>query len=293
MSKRNWLYVIAGVGLALGFAAFIGLCLEPQKPNFAGDKGFQEQPANYHAGGPGCEPAAINRLSKLERQRKADACEDSKEQHRQATNSIIEARRAADAADASAVAAYQQARIAAWGMSASVLTFFAAAAAAIYAGLAVKEMRRIGETQVRAYMSFDKAEMKEDENGGARFRVALKNRGQSPAYADRHECRLVAIAASSDLCVERIRQCPEVVIGTGEEHSIWLEFGKAGIDKFDVSDIYIRLDFFYRDVFNIEMPPLRVFVVKNRNRPRDFWVYETDENTQKRIQEYPLTPPAT
>jgi hypothetical protein len=131
MSRSYWLPIIAAVGLTV--AVGTGLFLQPEKPYLSGDHGYRGDPANYRAGGSGCDPANLNLITeKRERLAKKDACEQAKEQHREATNSIIEARRAADAADASAVSSYQQTRVSAWGLTIGLITLLAAIAAAFY-----------------------------------------------------------------------------------------------------------------------------------------------------------------
>src|SRR5438270_1946126 len=102
---------LSGAVIAVVLAVIFGALLRPTKPKLAGDSGYQEQPTSYRAGGSSCEPAKIRALPAKLRSRKADACAEAEEQHRRDTNSLIENRRAAVAADASAIYAYAQARI--------------------------------------------------------------------------------------------------------------------------------------------------------------------------------------
>jgi hypothetical protein len=119
---------------AAGIVALIlGIALQPQQPNLAGDRGYQEQTSSYRAGGAGCEPEKIKALPIQMRERKAYACEDTQDQHREAANNFMEIRRSAIAAEASAVATSNQARIEAWGAAIGFLTLMAAAAAALFA----------------------------------------------------------------------------------------------------------------------------------------------------------------
>jgi hypothetical protein len=127
-------------------------------------------------------------ISARKRLAKAEACAKAEEEHREATNGLIEARRAADAADASANSAYQQAGIAAWGLSAGIVTLAAALGAAIFAERAayhtkrsVKEMGRIGEAQVRAYITPPKITLRISPNDSIAVKIKVKNLGQSPA----------------------------------------------------------------------------------------------------------------
>ncbi len=130
--------------VAVGFLAVlpVGYALQPEQPQLTGDSGYQEQAASYRAGGAQCEPSAIARLAARKRADKAGACEQAEEQHREAANNLIEARRSASAADASAIATYQQARIAAWATALGLATLLAAIAAAWFAKRAADETMR-------------------------------------------------------------------------------------------------------------------------------------------------------
>ncbi len=119
--------------LALVLAFGFGWSLQPQAPNLTGDHGYQGQATAYRAGGPSCDPMKIRALPAGQRERKADDCAEAEEQHRVTTDGLIETRRAAAAAETSALAAAAQARIEAWGAAIGLLTLFAAVAAAIFA----------------------------------------------------------------------------------------------------------------------------------------------------------------
>ena len=126
------MFFLAAFGCLIA-ALFLGWLLQPEKPNLPGDSGYREQAASYRAGGSDCEPSKVRALPVRLRSRKADACAEAEERHREATNNIIAVRRSARAADASAIVSYQQARIAAWGFGAGIVTLLAAIAAAVFA----------------------------------------------------------------------------------------------------------------------------------------------------------------
>jgi hypothetical protein len=141
MTKGQW--VFGGIALAaIILAAALAIFLQPEQPNFAGDRGYQEQAASYRAGGSGCEPAKISALPAKLRQGKADTCAKAEEEHRQTTNSLIENRRAAIATEASAAYTAAQARIEAWGAGIGFLTLIAAIAAATFAKKAADHTER-------------------------------------------------------------------------------------------------------------------------------------------------------
>ena len=186
MSSGLRLFIGTSV-IALIGAIALALLLQPQQPNFAGDRGYQEQPAGYRAGGSSCEPAKVRSLPIRLRQSKADSCAEAEEQHREATNNLIEARRAAIATEAGAIYTAIQARIEAFGAGLGFLTLIAAIAAAAFArkaavhtGESVEEARRIGEAQTRAYLSVGKCKVLY-ANGKPRVRPTIANSGQSPA----------------------------------------------------------------------------------------------------------------
>ena len=142
----------------LAAASIVGLALQPQKPRLAGDAGYQEDHPAYRPGGSNCEPASVERLKGAERLRRADACQEAAEQHRLQANDLIQQRRAANAAEASAAFAYQQTRIGAWGLALGFVTMFAAIAAAMYARDAAQEAKRAADETKRSADAFINAE---------------------------------------------------------------------------------------------------------------------------------------
>ena len=189
MSRSYWLFIVAVAG-CIALACILGLFLQPEQPNLASDRGYREQSASYQAGGTDCQPATFATLTGRKRRAKADACAEAEEQHREATDNVIETRRAASAADASAIVAYQQARISAWGFGAGIVTLLAAIAAAVFAERAAFHTMRsanIAKTssqrQLRAYVSITFDKMHVDlEDGSAKLSLNLHNRGLTPAY---------------------------------------------------------------------------------------------------------------
>jgi hypothetical protein len=152
---RGYRLFLFGAVAAIASAFVIAWLSQPKEPNFAGHRGYQEQAAAYRAGGSGCEPTKIGTLPIGLRQGKADACAEAEEQHREAANGLIEARRSADAADTQAVMAYQQARIETWGAAVGFLTLLAALSAAIFAERAAFHTKASSE----AYKARERAEL--------------------------------------------------------------------------------------------------------------------------------------
>ena len=135
MPRGYWLFVVTALG-CLTLSAFLAWSLYPQQPYLSGNSSYEEQQPGYSTGGRDCQPTIIAALPDRERFRRAQTCNEAKEQHRLQANDLIQQRRAADAADESAVYAYQQTRIAAWGTALGFVTMVAAIAAAFYARMA-------------------------------------------------------------------------------------------------------------------------------------------------------------
>lgn len=188
MSRGYRSFVLAAVACLISATA-IGFFLQPEKPNLAGDRSYREQATSYRAGGSECEPAALERLSGRKRVRKSEACQEAEEQHRESTNQLIEARRASDAADAQAIAAYKQTGIAAWGLGAGIVTLFAALGAAVFAERAAHHTMRgavAAEQDLRPWLDVDFSEPSITVTGSTiRFAgiVTVKNIGKTVAQS--------------------------------------------------------------------------------------------------------------
>ncbi|WP_169476901.1 hypothetical protein [Novosphingobium sp. SG919] len=174
--------------LSLVIAVALGSLLQPERPNLVGSIGQREQPNFYRAVGSDCQPARISVLPVKLRTRKADACAKAEEQYREANDSLVQARRAADAADASAIVAYEQTRIAAWGFSAGILTLLAAFAAAFFAERAAHHTKRSADAAEQALRPWITMEIEPEssvrwDDDGAWFNVLVKvyNHGSVPA----------------------------------------------------------------------------------------------------------------
>jgi hypothetical protein len=141
MPRSYWRYIAPALGCLI-VAALIGWRLQPKEPNLTSDGGYQEQSSYYRAGGSECEPAQLKVFAGPKRLHKTDACEEAKEQHREAANQLLEARRSANAANAQAIIANQQTGIAGWGMGLGFVTMIAAIGAAFYAREAAIYTRR-------------------------------------------------------------------------------------------------------------------------------------------------------
>jgi hypothetical protein len=147
---RGYRYVIIAAVGCLACAGLFGWLLQPEKPKFSFNRSYEAVSATYQAGGASCQPTAIDRLPRRKRQAKTDACNETKEQHRQAASSLVEARRQADAADAGTILAYKQTGIAGWGTAVGLLTLFAALTAAIFAERAAHHTKRSADSAIQA-----------------------------------------------------------------------------------------------------------------------------------------------
>ncbi len=148
--------VAATLGV-VGVVTFsIGFALQPEKPHLAGESGYRKQSPAYQAGGTDCEQSRFLTLRGIDRERKISDCREAEEQHREAADNVIEARRSASAADASAVAAYQQAWIAAWGAAFVAATLIAAIGAAIFAERAAFHTMRSADVAERQLAEADR-----------------------------------------------------------------------------------------------------------------------------------------
>jgi hypothetical protein len=184
-SRSNRRSIITCIGIiCLVSIALIVILLDPEKPNPSGDSGYQEKDPEYYPGGSECYPSNLMRTAGREGAEKAIACAEAAEQHRLSTNDLIQQRRSANAADAITVLTYEQARVSKWALVFSVLTFAAAAAAAVYARSAIRATRKIGQAQVRAYITVEGVpDIKRIEAGRPIADLSVRNTGQSPAYS--------------------------------------------------------------------------------------------------------------
>lgn len=107
--------------------------LYPTEPELLGDAGYEEARTVFHPGGYDCQARQIDAVPAPKRTERRSQCEAMAEEHRLQVNDLLQQRRAASAAEASAAATYSQTRIAAWGLLLGGLTMGAAIAAAYYA----------------------------------------------------------------------------------------------------------------------------------------------------------------
>jgi hypothetical protein len=157
---RNAIFAVVGIVLISLLAAAIAYAiLKPEPPKFAGEEGYQEISRTYQAGDPGCQPSALKSLKPKQAERRKYACADAAEQHRFNANNLIEYRRAADAADASARFSYQQTRITVVGALLGIMTMAAAIIAAVFAGMAAYETNRGANAAENALEETDRPHM--------------------------------------------------------------------------------------------------------------------------------------
>ncbi|EQB06244.1 hypothetical protein [Sphingobium baderi] len=185
---------LAAVGGIILTAALLALLLYPEQPNLAGNAGYQGQAADYRTGGYDCQPATVDALSRRERTKRAISCKEAEEEHRLKTDDLIQQRRAAHAAEASAILTYQQTIIGALGLAFGFITMLAAIGAAIYARHAANETRRgadyaerglkfvaeANSADIRPYLFIDKVTADEVEDQVV-VTFWLRNYGRMPA----------------------------------------------------------------------------------------------------------------
>jgi hypothetical protein len=147
------------------------------------------------------------------------------------------------AADAAASAARATWWFGALGTLAAFFTLCAAIAAAVFARRAVNESRRIGEAQVRAYLTFEKLECRRAPDGVS-FKATVKNSGSSPALA----AQIIITIIHKDGSKSNIEPLEEHTIGAqslGEfAECFWLY--DSAIDK---GVIIVEVAVGYADVF--------------------------------------------
>lgn len=176
-------------------AALFGWLLQPNKPALGEAPGYQKFASSFELGANNCtrlrRPHSDPRTAQKE-------CAAEIEQQREALGQYVEARRAADAAHAQAIEAFEQASIAAWGTGLALVTMLSAIAAALFAGRAayhtkrsanvaeeaVRTSKKLGEAQVRCYLTITEARVK--LNGSIPvLQIKVRNSGQSPARSVR------------------------------------------------------------------------------------------------------------
>jgi hypothetical protein len=152
------------------------------------DSGYEAISASYEAGGTGCKPRILNRLATRKRERETYRCQEAEEQHREATDALIEARRQADAADAGAILSFKETGITAWGAGLGFVTMMAAIGAALFAERAAHHTKRsanIASTANRPWIAIG-LRLRDglvSQRGGISggFTLSYENLGQSPA----------------------------------------------------------------------------------------------------------------
>jgi hypothetical protein len=131
---RKWGLVVGVLALAGVISTLLWIGLQPGQPNLPAYQYGERASAQYQAGGAGCDPRALSTIRddrKAARQRKR--CAEATEEHRLKSEDLVQQTRAADAAQAQAVTAYDIARMTLWGTVGGFLTLIAAGLAAFYA----------------------------------------------------------------------------------------------------------------------------------------------------------------
>ena len=194
--------IVVTVGCLIIVSFSVGLCvwLYPKQITLSSNDtlettGLQERK--------GCSAAEIKLLTQSKQSKKRGVCEETASEREEQRNSDIQARRSADATEAEAFYAFEQARVAAIGISLSLITMLAAIAAAIFTGLAAhftkqsgeaaRESARYASDSLQAFVrvedayliiSFSSGIVTKHENSlEIAFDVVIENIGRSPAVA--------------------------------------------------------------------------------------------------------------
>jgi hypothetical protein len=203
MSRSDRLILASFIGVLIA-AVVIGIALYPEKPRLSGNTAHEEISTSHRAGSSDCQPYRIGGLSGGKSSRHRESCERAEREQTNNRNNYIQARRSADAADASAVAAYEQARVSAIGAALGIITMFAAIGAAFYAREAarhtdrgakeaaraataneesVRAARETSQNESRAYMSFLESNFNFSVDADRiKVTASFVNSGQTPAY---------------------------------------------------------------------------------------------------------------
>ncbi|NIJ34349.1 hypothetical protein [Sphingomonas oligoaromativorans] len=187
-----------GCLIALVLATALAWCLYPEQVSFAGAGAVDPVGAHKREAERHCSPAQIKRLSGPAGQAERERCERAADEYQQDRDTHIQARRSADAADAQAIYAFDQARIAAIGTGLGLITMLAAIGAAVYAGRAAYEAKRSADISREAFLEQDRpwvivetvsTNVARWRHGLDSFRWTFKvgNYGESLAIIDRIE----------------------------------------------------------------------------------------------------------
>jgi hypothetical protein len=131
--------IIAAVGiviLATLFSTAAFILFRPASPNLVGEVRYQAQERQRETAVTDCQPTALKILEPKQAEARKNTCTDAAELHRYNASNLIEYRRAADAAEASARFSYDQARVSVLGVVLGIATMAAAVIAAVFAGMA-------------------------------------------------------------------------------------------------------------------------------------------------------------
>jgi len=188
---RRW-GVYGVLALAGVIAALLWADLRPREPDLPAYQHSEGASADYQAGGAGCEPsalAAIRNNGEATRERKR--CAEAAEEHRLKSDNLIQQTRAADAAQAQAITAYDNAKMGLWGTVGGFLTLIAAALAAYYAreaagaardALNYEQGRSAAELRPWVEIAVDVTKFHADEiSVDIRYDIVFKNIGHTLA----------------------------------------------------------------------------------------------------------------
>ncbi|MBB3692490.1 hypothetical protein [Sphingomonas sp. BK580] len=272
--RRRVAFFLVGFLVAVLVAgSAIAWVLWPGSPSLPTYSWQQTSESDFEPGGEACKLGALRRLkSDDERSRRQDECAALIEQHRISTNDLKQQTRAADAAAAAVWIAEWQSKATVFGLIVGLYTLAAAAAAAIFAKRAadeakrsadaaersILETQRIGEAQVRAYLSVLSVSILISSDLQLRAKLTYKNVGQSPARQAKIVCT-ASVAATPQIRLpagNALTHYPETVSSSAPPAEV--EFGK-GWWKYEVrkpdrgavheNDLRVNVIVTYVDVF--------------------------------------------
>lgn len=213
--------------------------LEANRPQFPQDHREDKIELTYYPGGYSCNPSIIGPFPSGESTSDTVACQERREQHRLQINDLLQQRRAANAASASAYFSYFQTVIGLGGISFGFLTLCAAIAAAKYARDAAnasnkavlvattalqKEHRPwlkiaiLGKNELVQYNSLNNS-IKVPVN------IFIKNHGSTPEYFKMytHYCSLPKRSVSLRNTAESLIEWADNVVFPGEEIELYIQ----------------------------------------------------------------------
>lgn len=295
-------YLVAALGCLI-LAAVVLWLLKPEQPRLRADESVKAIQSSYEANHPECQPPGLAKLSARKRPPKAADCAERAEQHYEQASGLVQARRQADAANASTILAYKQTWIAACGAVLGLLTLIAAGLAAYFAKQAadwtrasaehtktgaeearrsadasvstLAETRKANQVQLRPYIAFDAPDdARFDVENSTPIRIMVKNFGTVPAseVVITHGDRVVNRPIAEQRVIHKQRSSIGLLAPTDKqtiEIEISYPIGKARIDFDDRKTaliVFLRVDYHWEGGSDFE--EVETFYVKEHDEKK-------------------------